>query len=117
MDTTAFRSALLEEKDRLEQSLSHMGRRNPSNPADWEPIPQETGQEADISDAADHSEANEANAVALNDLEIRYNEVLAALGRMDAGTYGICEVSGNPIEPERLAADPAVRTCKMHMNG
>jgi len=35
----------------------------------------------------------------------------AALARLDAGTYGICETCGHPIPPERLAARPASRTC------
>lgn len=38
-------------------------------------------------------------------------EVDAALNRMDLGTYGICEVCHDPVEPERLLADPLVRFC------
>jgi RNA polymerase-binding transcription factor DksA len=36
-------------------------------------------------------------------------EIDAALARMDAGTYGICEVSGKPIPVERLEAIPWAR--------
>jgi sigma-B regulation protein RsbU (phosphoserine phosphatase) len=42
-------------------------------------------------------------------------EVDAALARMDAGTYGICEMCDEPIEPERLMADPLARICLSHM--
>lgn len=38
-------------------------------------------------------------------------EVDAALRRMDDGTYGLCEACHDPIEPERLLADPVVRFC------
>jgi len=38
-------------------------------------------------------------------------EVDAALSRMDLGTYGLCEVCHDPVEPERLLADPLVRFC------
>ena len=38
-------------------------------------------------------------------------EIAAARARLDAGTYGSCEVCGNPIPPERLAARPTARTC------
>ena len=38
-------------------------------------------------------------------------EVDAALERIDAGTYGRCEVCQDPIEDDRLAADPLVRFC------
>ena len=35
----------------------------------------------------------------------------AALQRLEAGTYGICERCGQPIGDERLAARPAAVTC------
>jgi sigma-B regulation protein RsbU (phosphoserine phosphatase) len=38
-------------------------------------------------------------------------EVDAALARMDAGTYGICEACQAEIENDRLMADPLCRTC------
>jgi sigma-B regulation protein RsbU (phosphoserine phosphatase) len=38
-------------------------------------------------------------------------EVDAALHRMDVGTYGLCEVCHESIEPERLLADPLTRFC------
>ena len=38
-------------------------------------------------------------------------EHAAALARLDAGTYGICERCGGPISPARLAARPAAATC------
>lgn len=38
-------------------------------------------------------------------------EVDSALGRMDDGTYGLCDVCHDPIESDRLLADPLVRLC------
>lgn len=38
-------------------------------------------------------------------------EVDAALHRMDEGTFGLCEVCKDPIESERLLADPLTRVC------
>jgi RNA polymerase-binding transcription factor DksA len=38
-------------------------------------------------------------------------EVDAALSRLDAGTYAVCERCGEPIGPERLEALPAARLC------
>jgi DnaK suppressor protein len=35
----------------------------------------------------------------------------AALGRLAAGRYGVCERCGQPIGDDRLAARPAARTC------
>ena len=42
-------------------------------------------------------------------------EVDAALRRMDAGTFGICETCGDPVETERLLADPLTRFCIDHL--
>jgi DnaK suppressor protein len=35
----------------------------------------------------------------------------AALARLEAGRYGVCERCGQPIGDDRLAARPAARTC------
>lgn len=41
-------------------------------------------------------------------------EIDAAFARLDAGTYGICEVCGRDIPGERLEARPAARRCVRH---
>jgi RNA polymerase-binding transcription factor DksA len=38
-------------------------------------------------------------------------EVEAAIDRLAAGTYGVCEQCGQPIAAARLEARPAARTC------
>ncbi len=115
-DTASFKNLLEGEKATLETQLSTIGRRNPSNPADWEAVPQETGLEADPTDTAEQIEGYEENTAILKELEARYQDVLGALARIDAGTYGICEKGGEEIEAARLSADPAARTCKAHIN-
>ncbi|MEO8657361.1 MAG: SpoIIE family protein phosphatase [Bryobacteraceae bacterium] len=42
-------------------------------------------------------------------------EVDAALARMERGVYGLCEVCNDPVEPDRLLADPTTRFCLDHM--
>jgi sigma-B regulation protein RsbU (phosphoserine phosphatase) len=39
------------------------------------------------------------------------DEVDAALGRLDVGDFGLCEVCHDPVEPERLLTDPLVCVC------
>lgn len=116
MDTTAYKARLEEEKARLENELATVGRPNPSNPNDWEAVPQETEQEADPNDRADQVEHYAENNAILTDLEIRYNEVKDALARIEGGTYGTCKVCGKEIETDRLEADPSADTCKEHLN-
>jgi RNA polymerase-binding transcription factor DksA len=115
MNTAPFHDRLESEKKTLETQLATVGRQNPSNPADWEAVPSETGQEADPNDQADLLENYEENTAILKDLEIRYNEVLAALTRIEQGTYGTCTVCGKEIEAARLEADPAASTCIAHL--
>lgn len=43
-------------------------------------------------------------------------EVDAALDRLSAGSYGLCEVCHDPVEAERLSADPLARFCLDHLS-
>lgn len=49
----------------------------------------------------------------LNDL---LAEVDMALERMDKGSYGLCETCHDPIETDRLCADPLLRFCLDHLS-
>ncbi len=42
-------------------------------------------------------------------------EVDSALDRMDKGTYGLCQTCHDPVEQDRLLADPLVRYCLDHL--
>jgi sigma-B regulation protein RsbU (phosphoserine phosphatase) len=44
------------------------------------------------------------------------NEVDAALARMDAGTFGICKTCHEPIEADRLLANPLAQFCLDDLN-
>jgi RNA polymerase-binding transcription factor DksA len=46
----------------------------------------------------------------LESLEDELAEIEAALVRLDDGTYGVDEVTGQPIDPERLEVHPTART-------
>jgi sigma-B regulation protein RsbU (phosphoserine phosphatase) len=43
-------------------------------------------------------------------------EVDSALDRMDRGSYGLCQVCHDPVEPDRLMADPLARFCLDHLS-
>lgn len=115
MNTEHYTQRLTEEKAKLESEMGSIGRKNPSVPNDWEAVPSVMGTEPDLVDQADVVTSNESNVSLLADLEARYDTVLAALGRIENGTYGVCEVCGGPIEETRLAADPTAATCIAHV--
>jgi sigma-B regulation protein RsbU (phosphoserine phosphatase) len=43
-------------------------------------------------------------------------EVDSALGRMDVGRYGVCDVCQEAVEEDRLLSDPLVRVCLCELN-
>lgn len=47
----------------------------------------------------------------LEGIEAELADVEHALGRINDGTYGVCEACGRPIDEERLEAMPAARFC------
>jgi RNA polymerase-binding transcription factor DksA len=113
----SFKKKLEAEREILREQLLKVGRQNPDNPEDWQGLPDDTGTKAvDPNDAADKIESFEENRIITEELEIRYNEILEALKRIEEGTYGTCEISGELIEIDRLEANPAARTNKAHMN-
>ncbi len=116
IDTKKFQALLEKELAALEKELKSIGRKNPSNPADWEAKPDKMDvMPADSNEVADSIESYEENTGILKQLEIRYNEVKNALVKIKKGAYGLCEVDQKPIEPERLAANPAAARCEKHM--
>lgn len=116
IDINHLKGKLEAELAQVEQELSHFGRRNPDNQEDWEGKPADFDTDtADESEAADKIEEYEENTAVVKELEIRYNDIKAALDKIEAQEYGMCEVCGAPIEADRLEANQAARTCKEHM--
>lgn len=66
------------------------------------------GDEADVSSELTEADREEALAEAAQG---RREEALAALSRLDEGTYGVCVDCGKPIPEERLSFRPEVARC------
>ncbi len=111
LDTNKFKEKLEAEKKTLLEELQSLGIMNPED-SDWEatPPPREDGEDTDENDIADRFEGFEERSSLLKVLEPRYKDIIDALKKIETGTYGICEKSGEPIEIERLEANPAART-------
>jgi len=116
IDTKKFKEKLEAEKKHLEEELPGIARFNTETNL-WEATPdQDMMGEIDDNDAADRFEDFEERSAVLSTLQARLTDINAALAKIEAGTYGFCEVSNEQIEEARLDANPAARTCKLHIN-
>jgi DnaK suppressor protein len=97
--SVAARALLEAERDSLRAELADLGGMDyDANFADTSQVTAERG---------------EAEALA-NTLRDSLEEVERALGKLDEGTYGKCEVCGEVIAAARLEAMPAARYCITH---
>jgi DnaK suppressor protein len=101
--TAEFRDLLIEERQDLQSKLDELGAGDSgltydSNFADSSQV------------TAERSEASNL----VNSLKETLDDVEHALGKLEEGTYGKCEVCGNDISPARLEAMPATRYCIEH---
>ncbi len=116
INTNHFKEKLETEKKSLEEELGQIAIFNTETNI-WEATPdQDMMGEIDDNDAADRFEDFEERTAMTTTLQTRLSDVKRALDKIEAGTYGLCEVSGEPIEEDRLEANPAARTNKAHMN-
>lgn len=65
-------------------------------------------------DAATHLSDREVARSIVGHLDAELSEIDAALQRVEDGTYGRCEMGGEPIIDERLEVLPATRWCAEH---
>lgn len=115
IDTQKYKVMLEAEKDALEIKLAALGRINPDNKNDWEAMPADFDIDpADDTELGDKMEEMEEQNAVQNQLENRLVDIKRALEKIETGTYGTCEVSGEAIEVTRLDANPAARTTIAH---
>jgi RNA polymerase-binding transcription factor DksA len=108
VDDTAARRRLEADKERVEGLIKSVHADGIDQSA-----ADEVGDLAHVTDAADQASETferEKDIAILEQLEYDLAEIESALQRLDEGSYGIDEVSGEPIQPERLDAYPTART-------
>ncbi len=111
-DTEKYRAQLDDMLRTITAELKEVGIHNPENPQDWIAVPEDLdAEEPDENLAADAVEEWDERRALVATLEGRYNAIVAALGRIQTGTFGTCEVCGTDIEAARLDVNPAARTC------
>ncbi len=115
IDIQHFKTLLEKEKETLENGLGQIGQKTDSSGVVWDSKSSEDSATTDRDDVASSIEAFDNNESTILVLETQLHEVNHALEKIENGTYGICEVSGEPIETDRLEANPSARTSKKHM--
>lgn len=116
MNTDQYKTQLEEEKTKLTEELSSFAVKDEAVPGDWDAVRNEDPSDSTSQDeVADELEDMSERKATEEPLEQRLAKVNLALEKIEQGRYGICEISGEAIEEDRLAADPAARTCKEHV--
>ncbi|OGG88587.1 hypothetical protein A2592_00325 [Candidatus Kaiserbacteria bacterium RIFOXYD1_FULL_42_15] len=111
-----FASKLAEQKQAVMNELKEIAIHH-TDTDDWEVRTDDIDQtDADENLRADDVEDADERVATLAELETRYHNIVRALNKIENGSYGICEVCNEPIEPERLDANPAARTCLTHLD-
>jgi RNA polymerase-binding transcription factor DksA len=108
-DAQHARQRLEQERDRVHELIAGLR----SEGLDEEEAAQSgelTHYDQHPADQASETFEREKDMAILEQLELDLAEIEAALQRIEDGTYGIDEVSGEPIDPERLDAIPTART-------
>ena len=98
-------------RTQLDTERADLSRRLDELTADGSAAPDFDENFADSAQVAAEQGENLSLAATLRD---QLDDVVAALARLDDGTYGRCSVCGEPIAPARLEAMPSASVCIDH---
>jgi DnaK suppressor protein len=93
-----FRAALLAEQRRLQQAMADANQPSP------------TEDPAGFDDGSYLAEADRSVRLRMQQIAL-LREIEHALGKLEAGTYGLCDVCNRPIPVERLTIRPQSASC------
>lgn len=108
MDADTARRRLDEERTRLEQVRDDQLTNDESQGANLAELSNMDQHQADV---GTETFEREKDLSILENVEAELADIEHALGRLNDGTYGTCEVCGRQIDDDRLEAMPAARLC------
>jgi len=114
MDAEHARHLIVSEKERLENLVREREVEGIGPESETDSISELSSLDQHQGDTGTETFEREKDFSLLEQLEAEIGDLDAALRKIDDGTYGICEVCGKEIEPERLEAVPGTRTCIEH---
>lgn len=103
IDVDHYRGLLIEEMARLEEEREYLRRTNSDMDGN---LPEDAEGEEDTADLASSLMDKEMDLSVEEEVEDRMTAIEHALRKMEDGTYGICDVSGQPIPKSRLELIP-----------
>ena len=109
VDTESFRQRLVEERQRVLDAIDNIHAENPGSIGEeTEELGFHDNHLGDIATATFDREM--ASTLEENSTHV-LTEIDGALGRIENGTYGVCQRCGNSIGEERLEALPWATLC------
>ncbi|HET6964411.1 MAG TPA: TraR/DksA C4-type zinc finger protein [Acidimicrobiales bacterium] len=108
--SAAVRERLLAERDRL-TSLRDGVQSGLADESESSSLSELSVADQHPADVGTETFNRERDLAVVESIDGELSDVEAALDRLEAGRYGICEACGRPIGAERLDALPATRFC------
>jgi DnaK suppressor protein len=108
IDIAAVRRRLESERDRVLEERRHLLE---DTSRSLEEAVDEDGNDSHLADSATETVDREIELSLEDNADRQLQEIDAALGRLDAGSYGRCERCGAEIDAERLDALPWAAKC------
>lgn len=104
-----FRKLLEAERERLSEELEAIEEHLPE--VEQVSVDTSGAYDEDLADVASDTFEREKGIAIENSVHDLLEQVEEALGRIEDGTFGVCEMCGQPIHPDRLRALPYARLC------
>jgi RNA polymerase-binding transcription factor DksA len=114
MDAEHARQLIVSEKERLEGLVREREAEGVGTQTENDQISELSALDQHQGDIGTETFEREKDFSLLEQLEAEIGDLDAALRKIDEGTYGICEICGKQIQPDRLEAMPGTRTCIEH---
>jgi RNA polymerase-binding protein DksA len=114
MDLEEARNNLEEERQRLLTARSDLESEIVQESAGGEDGAELSSVDQHPADQATETFEKEKDISILESTDEQLDDIKRAFARIEAGSYGSCEVCGRPIGDERLRAKPSARLCIDH---
>jgi RNA polymerase-binding transcription factor DksA len=117
MDPEHARHLIENERERLESLVREREAEGIGTEAETDNLSELSSLDQHPGDIGTETFEREKDFSLLEQLEAEIGDLDLALRKVEEGTYGLCEICGEPIDPDRLEAVPGTRTCIEHARG